>query len=352
MKIGVITISHGTNYGNRLQIYAVQRVLEKLGHEPYLINNFTDPHGPLYGIKKIIKLIIGYKDNREEFARSRSFGRCDRKHIRFAPVDFGKRYYTHSLAADFDVLLCGSDQIWNPYAPFNNADCFGNLPGARKRISYAASFGVADVPEDKKEKIGQWLRGMDAVSVREDSGVNIVKELADMDAQVHIDPTMMLSAEEWSQIEEPPVNLPESDYVFRYFLGSVTPEVSGFIDDFAKRNGLAIYDVLPEKNHPNYCLNPANFIWLLHHSRCVMTDSFHAAVFSFLFRRNVRVFDRVDRRLDMSTRLDTLLKLFDAAECRNNFSPNPEACRIPDPDIILKAERLRSIEYLTGVLSE
>lgn len=350
MKIGIITITQGSNYGNRLQIYAVQEVLRRLGHESWLILNNTHAHGFIYNIKKIIKIIISYKNERYDYFRKKSFDKYDHAYIKISDKSFNENYENSDIGSVFDVILCGSDQVWNPFSPFLNGGCFGDFKGVKKRISYAASFGESEIPKDKHDYFAQMLMGMDLISVREKSGVNIVANIANRKADLLIDPTMMLDADDWMKIEECPKNFKKRRYVFQYFLGVIKPEVMKCIKEISEVNNLEIINVLPDVRDDNYKLNPSHFIYLLHHSEIVITDSFHASVFAILFGKPLRVFDRQDAKFDMSSRFDSLTDLFDCGWVMNNFFEEYE--RHPRYGIMekLKIERQRAFDFLNKAL--
>lgn len=350
MKVGMITITNGTNYGNRLQIYALQQVLKRLGHDPFLIENRTLMHGIKYYLKKYLKVIAGYHNEREEYKRECAYRRFDREWISISNYFFDENYLNSTIANHFDAFICGSDQIWNPYFPYLNGGCFANFPGAQLRISYSASFGESEIPPYMSGKYREWLCGMDTISVREESGVSIVKELTGKNASVHIDPTLMLDVADWVKIEEAPNTEINEPYIFKYFLGEIKPDVSAFINDLSCQKDYNVIDVLPNKKHENYYLNPSNFIYLLHHSDFVVTDSFHATVFAILFNKPVRVFDRVDSKLNMASRLDTLLQIFDCKEIRNNLSLSKLKKIVPIDEKILSERRQCAYEYLSNSL--
>lgn len=351
MDIGIITITAGTNYGNRLQIYAVQYVLKSMGYNSYLIIDKTFQHGFIYYAKKCIKLIIGFPGAREQYRREKTFKSFDLKYLKIGKRCFDENYDKSNIAQYYDAFICGSDQVWNPYYTFLSGGCFADFPGAKKRISYAASFAESSIPEEKVQDYQYWLNGMDAISVREESGKKIVEALTGRDAEVLIDPTMMLDATEWVKIEEVPRIKIGKKYIFKYFLGEVNPKVSDFISWLVKENDFEVVDVLPNMKEENFFLSPSNFVYLLHHAEIVITDSFHASVFAILFGRPLRVFDRMSTRFDMSSRLDTLLRLFGCENLRNNYSISYEKNLSYNTDI-LKNEREKAIAFLRTALND
>ncbi len=120
-----------------------------------------------------------------------------------------------------DCFVCGSDQIWNPHY-YNNIDLLtGNLSEPKRSISYAASFGVSEIPDEKKQSFSKALKNLEAISVREEQGLNICRELGYDECRVNIDPTFLLSKNEWLKvIKKPKQHLPEK-YVVTYFLGKI-----------------------------------------------------------------------------------------------------------------------------------
>lgn len=350
MKIGIVTITSGTNYGNRLQIYALQQVLTHLGHEPFLIKNCSYAHGIGYRIKKFLKIMMGYHNEREEYKREISYKQFENDWLSISKYTFDEEYLKSNIANHFDAFICGSDQVWNPHFPHLNGGCFADFPGARLRISYAASFGESSIPDYMIDNFKSWLRGMSAISVRENSGVEIVKEIIGKNALVHIDPTLMLDADDWFKLEKAPDIEITKPYIFKYFLGKIAPKISDFIDDVANKNNYDIIDVLPDKKDKNYYLNPSHFLYLIHNADIVITDSFHATVFALLYNKPVRVFDRQDKKLDMTTRLDTLIQLFKCEEVRNNFSLNDLEHTVFVDKAVLCEKRQDAYKYLADSL--
>ena len=352
MKVGIITITQGCNYGNRLQIYAVQQVLKKIGIDSYLIKNNTGINSIIYKVKCIVKNLFNYNDFRYEHKRQTSFNSFDKSYITISEIVLDENYKKNKLIGKtFDAIVCGSDQLWNPNYSLLNGIYFADFVNVRKRISYAASFGVNILPSDKIEQYRSWLNKFDSISVREESGKILIKKLLDKDCSVLIDPTMMLNMNDWISIEKKPdIRLP-SKYILCYFLGEKSSKVVSYISAMEGILNATILDILPSsKNNPLYCLNPSHFIYLIHNCEMVITDSFHAAVFSILFKKAFRVFDRFDQMKSMATRLDTLLNCFDLNDYRNNYSYNLKIEWPVDLDEKLNYERTRAFDFLKKAL--
>lgn len=351
MKVGIITITQGCNYGNRLQIYAVQQVLKDIGIESRLIKNNTGINSLTYKIKSIVKYLINYKDYRDELKRYKSFNKFDREYIQISDVVLDENYNNSSIALDYDAFICGSDQLWNPNYSRLNGIYFADFSNVKKRISYAASFGVNQLPANKISQYRHWLDKFDYISVREESGREIIKELLGRDSTVLIDPTMMIDSENWIKIEKQPDVDCSSKYILCYFLGEKNSKILSYIDAMKIQMNATVIDVLPEsKKNPLYYSNPSNFVYLVHHAEMIITDSFHATVFSILFMKRFRVFDREDQMKSMTTRLDTLLDYFELTKYRNNFDTCIEMNWPFDVGQKLKAERIKAYNFLKEAL--
>lgn len=172
------------------------------------------------------------------------------------------------------------------------------------RVAYCPSFGVNDIPEDKKFYYSKSLNAFSALSVRENKGQEIIKELTGRDASVLIDPTMMLQSREWDKIA---LEGPNKKYILVYLLGEKSIAYQNYICGIAKKNNLEIIDLT---NHPRYSAsNPSEFVGLIRDSQMVITDSFHGSVFSLLYHKDLVLLDRLGN-FDMSSRLQTLWSKF------------------------------------------
>ena len=195
-KTGVLTFWYGdSNYGQILQCYALQRVLEQLGREPYVIR-FVG-----YGesrLRKLVKQLLPFLCRKPSPTdRLRGFEAFRREHFRMSPL-YTSIAQIRSCPPRYDAYIAGSDQIWkqslrNPQQPAYFLD-FGR-PEVR-RIAYAASFGMETYPDGDKAQLKGLLQRFDAISCREYSGVEICRDLG-LDAAKVLDPTLLLTKEEY-----------------------------------------------------------------------------------------------------------------------------------------------------------
>lgn len=342
MKTAILTLNGNFNYGNRLQNYALQFYLRKLGVESTTI--ILNAHQSMWfcfddydvsdykiNLKNIVKWAINFRGFRnsygsyipENIVRQYKIKLFTDKYINSLRVNS-----YHDIINDFDFFLTGSDQVWSPVSKilwdkfdlnFFRAtkkdftkqclkDYFLSFAPKEKRISYAASIGTASLPQKSKKFFKECFEGMSYISLREESGVSIVKELTYKKAEVHVDPTLILTKDEWSCIELKPSYLNDSDnFLLSYFLGELPESVK----QVAKENNLKVINLMDKTNFDVYTSRVEEFLYLIHHAKLVVTDSFHACVFSIIFNTPFIAVKRQQAgTLNMLTRLETLTSYF------------------------------------------
>lgn len=304
-KIAIITITNsGLNFGNRLQNYALQERLKKLGIEVETIFAAKGVKNSLLlsKIRRVMKQILKASGRRKCFNRfnKQFINKCDT--IRYEKINDGV------FADKYDAFVAGSDQVWNPNFHFNSDFEFAAFAPKEKRFSYAASIGVADIPEEKKDNFIQLLKDMNMISVREEDGVRLVEELSGRKAFLNIDPTMLLKSEDYAKLEKKPegIEVPEH-YVLKYYLGNVLPEYDKDIEEVGKTLGLPVEYLSESEGTKYYNIGPSEFLYMFRHADYICTDSFHGSVFSILFHKRFTVYVRKDNDVPMNSRIDTLL---------------------------------------------
>ncbi len=309
MKVGIITINDNNNYGNRLQNYAVQEFMKKEKNECYTLKNIPQLNGKEKILLKFIKYIITKDRNKEKNKkRVKAFNEFNKN------INFSKHYYITpytKIYKKFDYFITGSDQVWNPnFGRLRDVDLL-SFAKPEQRIAFSASFAINKLPEESKNKTKKELEKFNAISVREDRGKEIVEELTGRkDVQVLVDPTMLLTSEEWDKVAKKPEQLKTDKYILNYFLGELSEKRRKDIEKIAKENNCEIINML-DKNSPFYQTGPSEFLYLEKNAFLICTDSFHSCVFAILYNRPFIVFDREDSSVKMNSRLDTLLKKFE-----------------------------------------
>ena len=340
LKVTIVTIYDLSNYGNRLQNYALNVVLHNMG---FNVSNFVSKTKIQQRLEMRMALRhFFYGEKRKNAERDVIFLKFTQKNM---PINSKKQLQS-------DYYISGSDQVWHPNW-YGTPTMFLRFAPKEKRISYAASFGVSDIPDVKKREYSKYLSEMNAISVREESGAKIVKELTGRDVPVLIDPTMMLDKQEWQVIAKKPQIKVPNHYLLTYYLGEVSLERNTYIEQVANDNNLDIIRL--ETRNPTdawYQTGPAEFIWLIEHCALLCTDSFHGSVFSVLMDVPFLVFDREDQTGDMSTRIDNLLSKLKLknrkfADQRGNEVFRRDYRHIPE---ILAEERKKANTYIKEAL--
>lgn len=364
MKVGLVTINDMTNYGNRLQNYALSYVLsqQKIKCKSVVIKDINFK-SKLKSIKQIMKRIAIFVlgDNlckiRPFSIRYSNFEDFTEKNIPEKICISNDYKIPINLDEEFEYFIVGSDQVWNPtfWNKKNERNIFNNymlsFASNEKKISFSASFGISNLPDKWKKDFARELSKFKAISVREEAGAKIVKELTGCDAEVLIDPTMMLTKDEWRKVAKKSrfregKNKP---YILTYFLGNQSSERENYIKEIARKNGLEIYNLMDKKNPVLYSSGPDEFIDLIDNANLICTDSFHATVFSILFNKPFLIMDREQSGMEnMNSRITTLLsKLHLENRMPNRVSEKDIfECNYDEAYNVLKVEREKAYEFL------
>ena len=324
MKIKTITCHDVYNVGASLQAYALVTYLRMLGHEAEIIDykpDYLRGHYQLWGLnnpaydKPVVRELYNLaKLPGRLVARYGKRKKCFDTFTREYLPKTERRYTSNEdlkyNPPEADVYFAGSDQIWNGFFPNGRDPAFylDFAPVGSVKASYAASFATEDVAEEWKPQVRQWLSGLDAISVRESSGVEIVNRLGISGAVQVLDPVFLLNCEEWSAIEQKPED--NEPYVLLYDFDR-NPEMVRFAKKLSTDNGWKLYSVLSCKECDR-CFSqegPQTFVGLVHHAEFVVSNSFHATAFSLIFRKQFVVFNRDE---SINTRMRDILLLVGA----------------------------------------
>ncbi|MDT2815396.1 polysaccharide pyruvyl transferase family protein [Vagococcus carniphilus] len=327
MKIGICTIVDYSNYGNRLQNYALQEVLKNYGHEPQTIKNYYEKSIPKKSIiskiittppQKIVKKGL-LKINKREIENKKKLEKILlKRRSRFK--QFTELYIKESIdvidnyTEDFsfeenlDCFIIGSDQVWNHNFPRFSAYDFVDY-SKKPKIAYAASFGVNEIQDEYVAIYRRGLTDIDFLSVRENEGKEIISKLISKKAAVVLDPTLLLTLNEWEDLL---VGLKKfkQKYILVYLLDNPKKEWLSFINNYAKNNKLKIITLSESAESEYWESGPLEFLNLIYQAETIFTDSFHGCVFSLIFEKEFTVFDRNTDIASMNSRLNTLLSDF------------------------------------------
>lgn len=330
MKIGILTLTLHTNYGGILQAYALQTVLERMGHEVEVFNRPFIPQKTKWREipKRIIKKISG---------RDVVIFR-ERRYNREAPIlnsaiwEFRKKYIHERIInslheieeSDYDCIVVGSDQIWRPryfkeqwQTGIEDAYLAFTKGWNIKRIAYAASFGVDswEYTQNETTLCRECVKMFDAISVREDSGISLLKRNFGVDAIQVLDPTLLLNKEDYVALFEIAQTSISEGNLLVYILDS-NKEKRNFINKIANDYRLKPFMVNKSLVKQNSSIHerilPPIESWLRGFSDAEMsiTDSFHACVFSLIFNNKIVVINNLSRG---NSRIHNILEI-----CKNN----------------------------------
>lgn len=314
MKVGILTFHWGTNYGAVLQAYALQLFLENMGHDVQIIN-----YMPKRFEKKIIKCFIVkqpwvIKDNLTEFFKEKSLVPYRKKYLKTTD-----RYISleelKMNPPDFDVYICGSDQIWNQGFTLGGEKKtttsyyldFGDEKVVR--IAYAVSFGCLKYSDEVKRIVAPLLRKFRAISVREKSGCEIIRDMGYENVSLMPDPSLLLTAKDYDKILSEPEC--ESEDCFFY----VIHKGQKLIKRIEKYFKYSTKKRVVSTNDTRYSMISIEE-WLLYirDSRFVLTNSFHGVVYSIIYKKQFIVIPVEGGLVGMNDRIETLLEYFDLKE--------------------------------------
>lgn len=311
MNIGIITWFKYENYGTKLQALALQEYLKKDGHSVVLIDFVipeTDKKKVRESFLSIFKRKIKYcikniaeNKNREKInIRSKKFIKIIREKCQITEsIETDKKFI--DVCNRFDLIICGSDQIWNPnwYHPYYFAN-FNEI--FTRKISYAPSIGVTKIDNLIVDKIKVALKEFDYITVRETTAAELLESITGIKPEIVVDPTMLLSRKEWQSFLSIKNNAnKEKKYILCYFL---TDNLNHWhaVKKFAYEKGLEMH-IIPQEGISFFIkaityadAGVKEFLELISNAEYILTDSYHAILFSLIFEKQFYVFERFDNR--------------------------------------------------------
>lgn len=334
-KVGIITIVKVNNYGAELQAFALQKRLESAGFQAEIIDYLyyknwrykdTKESRPFIPISLKGWILYWVKYRAVNFMIDKVFtifnGNIRRRLERFSSFHkeysrFSKEFRSYPALyrerMNYDVYMVGSDQVWNPSASSSIEPYFLTFaPKSSKKISYASSFGVSFIEEGLQDRFSGLLNNIDEISVREESGVQLVKQLTGRDAALVVDPTLLLTSAEWVEYEKLYPNMPE-----RYMLIYQLSESEVIIDlgkSISEKRKIPVFRVCKKAFYENQYpgvqnildAGPSEFLWLIHNAECIITNSFHGTAFSVNYHKPF--FTVLSNKKKNNVRMESLLR--------------------------------------------
>lgn len=326
-KIGLITSFKELNYGAVLQAYALKNTIEKLGYTCEIIwlegskSKYNDIR-----VKKVISMakkmllnptiinstIHSYKKAFTKDFTLESKYMFDEFQVEYIKANLYKYSVLKKKEQEYQYFVCGSDQIWNSYAAYVDPMYYLRFTDKSKRIAYAPSFGKNDVPQYNYKTIRKYISEFQALSVREQEGARICKDLINKEVPVVLDPTLLLDAQTWKSIL--PISSVEDDnkYCLLYFLDYPSKAALAAIREVKSRFKIKYlpYEFECFFDDDKSDAGPIEFLNLINNAEYILTDSFHGTVFSINFNKKFLTFKRdYGKNQDQSSRLKNILQL-------------------------------------------
>lgn len=367
--IGVITYHESINYGANLQAYALQEVLRGMGYAPEVIDYnapqmFCASLSRLHWLRhvawcNIARLLVG-TERQEKTKRFRQ------KHMRISPRQYCDLETLHSEPPCYDAYVTGSDQVWNPFIQGNDPSYFLTFaPVGRRRIAYAASFGLSRIPDQFTTQYREWLSRIHYLSTRELEGKLIIKELTGREAEVTLDPTLLLDEQHWCRIAVPYDT--DRPYILCYYMPG-DKLVNRSIDEIARQvSTLTGWDIVSigQKEYMRlvpwrrsiFDAGPDDFIGLVQNASFIVTNSFHGTAFAANYGKPfaIPVNPALPPERALSSRITSLLRILGLEDRLVPAGESLPAGYILDVDyreagMILQQERQKSIDFLRNAL--
>ena len=359
MKIGILTFPNMTSYGCTLQMYALYRAVEQAGADAEIVH-YQNPYMKAQRHTSAIQKRSGMAGKlrlmatKVLHARQIIGFRCfERRMVKYPTRVVGDKASLQAATTHYSGVICGSDQVWNPNITGGDLSYFLDFCGPNtKRIAYAPSFGISEFPVDFQNKITPELKNFECLSVREADGARLVTSLTGQEVKTVLDPTFLIAAEDWAHIEKTHP-LAKGKYVL-YFSVRKSPELLSFSRELAKKRNATL--VVAEGNFLRILrnkdpkvkyaldLSPAEWLNLVHHADCVVTNSFHGAAFAIHYQKDFYL----DFSSKTNVRLEQLMNICGldhrvvGAEC----APWDEHIDYEVVEARLTPERMESLAYL------
>jgi hypothetical protein len=363
MKVGILTFHQVSNYGAVLQCFATYTLLKNLGFDPILIDYRPARMAASYrwrwkyaglNTKNIIRRILNPK-----------FDAFRKKYL----TATDQIYYSYEALKrsppEVDAILLGSDQIWNPCLVGDQLDPayfgqFGDLH--TKRIAYAASFGgTGHINQQHLEQIKPWLASLNHISVREPQAVTLLKELTDDTIEVTLDPTLLIGPDTFEPLIEP-VSKIDDPFIFVHAL-QYGPEIQKAAEQLAEMSNLQVIVArcnttdlwIHGKRSTGRFVNPGQWLWLIKNASYVISNSFHATVFSLKYHKKLLLVPLTGALRPSNQRMETLLQTLDISSATLDQFDDfeiPRDLAWAKIDKLIEEQRTKSINFLKAGLTK
>lgn len=347
-KIYISTYCEWSSYGSVLQSLGLKSALNDIGCESTILKDVPFPkfkknsflkslRSPKNTVKKILDIPFS-KNEKQIFKKGTDFikNNIDIEYFN----SYGELCKSHPYA---DGYIAGSDQIWHP-ALCKEAFFLGFAPKNSKKISYAASMGVTEVPPENKEKFSRLLKNFNSYSVREKEMVPIVEEITGVIPAVHIDPTFLLPKDEWRAFQSKYKTAKPYILVYAIYWDKA---LNAQLKELHLKTRLPIISIQSSfrniySNKVLSDVGPAEFLWLVDHAEAVITSSFHGTAFSIIFNKKFSAVVNPKAKSRIESLLDTMeIKTPSPVNVISDFNVDYNSVNEK-----IKQEKKKSLDYL------
>jgi hypothetical protein len=357
-KIGIVTwFDRGYNYGSTLQAYATQTVLQNMGYESELIN--YKPEGQMLKkrLKEIGKKVYLYMFNNNVY---RTWVKMDKWSDN--NLNISKSYNTFDQlkveTIKYDAVICGSDQIWNNSDGIIDPFYYLQFVDKDKRIAYAPSIARDYIDENLVEKFREYVKGIRCLSIREKQGAELIKKITGREANVVLDPTLLLNKDEWQMQLSDNSKLENKRFIFCYLL----TKNDKYYDEIAELSNKFNIEVITPTLLSKFDETSENvdffeFLNLIRYADYIITDSFHGVAFSLNLGKQFAVYKRFEDsyKETQNSRIYNILNEFNLNDRIVNDENKLETVLSKETDYtitnsILSKKRRESLAYLVDAL--
>ncbi len=371
-KVLLTTVFSGYNYGSSLQVLATKTILKELGYDCRLVAMKSLIKGRDIRIKKLITILIRswlirgknganalstYKGSYNKVMIGDSVTRFEQFTNEYLEPHYMSWNSMKRLAKECVACFAGSDQIWNSSTMYVDPMYYLRFAPAEKRIAFAPSFGRDFVAEYNKKKMSKWISDFAYLSVREDSGVRLIKDLTGRDAIHLIDPTLMVKGETWKKT----LNLQDKqeNYILTYFLDKPSESARKAIAELKETLKCEVIAIPYQFDDMSYCdkvvpTGPIEFLDLINNAKCVLTDSFHGTAFSINLHTPFYVFGRnYGTAHSQNSRIESILKMMNMQDRfeQKDIVGQLKAINFEVSEQILSDERNKSRNYIINTIN-
>lgn len=372
-KVALLSPHFSQNYGTILQAFALAKIINSLGAKAEYIDYsickktisgkvlFIFRH-PSFLWKKIKSSLVLSKNLKYEFVNDAWFQniRTKNEHFCKSKISISKTHYTYDTIKKtnslYDIFIVGSDQTWNPYGLIDFSCYYLDfVKDQNKKNSYACSMGTTKLSNKYKRFLKKKLLTFNHLSCRENINSKALSTLLNRPVNYAIDPTLLISGQDWKKEFEEVSNLPQK-FILCYILGEKKC-IAHFAEHLSRKTDLPVYYIATrppyhKKENSLADVGAPNFLWLLAHATYVVTDSFHGTIFSLNFKTNFFVFTKHYGDLFDNGRIKNILEELDIPErhIEDHELRVPEDINFDKVHILLEKLKKDSMAYLKNIL--